>query len=108
MRSVIRRRRIEVLHAHQYSPFFYAALAKLTMLRRRPRLIFTEHGRHYPDVVSSKRRWFNRLLLDRLADEVNACSRFSADALSRIDGFAEKRIGVIENGIDLERIRRAE
>ena len=95
-------RGVEVLHAHQYTPFFYAALAK-PFIRPVPALILTEHGRHYPDTVSPPRRAINRLVLDRLADEVNACCRFSADALSRVDGFAGNRIGVIENGIDLGR-----
>ncbi len=94
-------RRIDVLHAHQYTPFFYAAFAK-PFIRPMPKLILTEHGRHYPDVVSAKRRAFNRLILDRCADEVNACIGFSARALSRIDGFRGNRIGVIENGIEVE------
>lgn len=95
-------RRIEVLHAHQYTPFFYAAVAK-PLIRPMPRLILTEHGRHYPDAVSPKRRAFNRVVLDRLADAVNACCRFSATALCRIDGFRGDRIEVIENGIDITR-----
>ena len=100
----ITERRISVVHAHQYSPFFYAALAKLAS-RRRFRLILTEHGRHFPDVVSPLRRGVNRIVLDRLADEVNAVCEFSARALSRNDGFAGRRIDVIENGIDVERYR---
>ncbi len=95
-------RGIEVLHAHQYSPFFYAALAK-PLIRPTPALILTEHGRHYPDNVSPPRRFVNRVVLDNLADAVNACCRFSADALTRVDGFAGGRIEVIENGIDLAR-----
>ena len=95
-------RGVEVLHAHQYTPFFYAALAK-PFVRPRPALILTEHGRHYPDAVSPPRRAINRLVLDRLADAVNACCRFSADALSRVDGFAGNRVEVIENGIDFDR-----
>lgn len=96
------RRRIEVMHAHQYTPFFYAALAK--PLTRPPfRLILTEHGRHYPDIVNPQRRAFNRLVLDRFADAVNACIRFSARALAVNDGFRGRRIAVIENGIDVER-----
>lgn len=98
----IRKRNIEVLHAHQYTPFFYAALARV-LAGGRTRVILTEHGRHYPDVVSPKRRAINRLVLDRLADAVNACCGFSADSLSRVDGFAAGRIEVIENGIDLNR-----
>ena len=88
--------------AHQYTPFFYSALAKLWM-RDPPKLALTEHGRHYPDVVSPPRRAVNRLALDRLADAVNACCAFSARALSRTDGFRGNRIDIIRNGIDPER-----
>ena len=106
MARAIRERDIDVIHAHQYTPFFYAALAKL-LLRRPPRLILTEHGRHYPDVVSATRRAVNRLVLDRLADAVNACCAFSAEHLGRLDGFSARRIKVIENGIDIDRYRSA-
>ena len=106
MACAIRERDIDVIHAHQYTPFFYAALAKL-LLRRPPRLILTEHGRHYPDVVSATRRAVNRLVLDRLADAVNACCVFSAEHLGRLDGFSARRIKVIENGIDIDRYRSA-
>ena len=99
----MRARFIEVVHAHQYTPFFYAALAKLLLFPRPPRLIFTEHGRHYPDVVSRQRRAANRWLLHCAADAVNACCAFSADSLHRIDGFPMRRVEVIENGIDLSR-----
>lgn len=94
-------RGIEVMHAHQYTPFFYAALAKV--LHPRWRLILTEHGRHYPDRVSPLRRAVNRLALDRLADAVTACCHFSAEGLTKTDGFAGNRIEVIENGIDVDR-----
>jgi L-malate glycosyltransferase len=94
-------RKIDVIHAHQYTPFFYSALAKV-LTRPIPKLILTEHGRHYPDVVSPKRRAFNRLVLDHFADEVNACIRFSGRALCTNDGFRGNRIQIIENGIDVE------
>ncbi len=100
--SGLRERRIEVVHAHQYTPFFYAAAAKM-LNGGKPRLILTEHGRHYPDLVSPVRRALNRLVLDHLPDAINACCRFSAAALNRVDGFAGRRIEVIENGIDLPR-----
>jgi len=94
-------RKLDVLHAHQYGPYFYAALAK-PFIRHPPKLILTEHGRHYPDVVSPVRRAANRLVLDHLADDVNACIGFSARALARVDGFRGARIHIIENGIDVE------
>ena len=100
----LRRRRIEVMHAHQYTPFFYAALAK-TLVRRGPRLILTEHGRHYPDVVSSQRRIVNSWLLSRWADATNAVCAFSAEGLAQADGFGRQPVEVIENGIDPGQVR---
>ncbi len=45
MAEEIRRRRVEVVHAHQDTPFFYAALAKIRTPPA-PGVLFTEHGRH--------------------------------------------------------------
>ena len=103
----IARRNIAVIHAHQYTPFFYAALAKL-LRRGRPRLILTEHGRHYPDIVSAQRRLGNRMLLGRLADRINAVCAFSADALAANDGFARDRIDVIPNGIAFDQFEHSQ
>ncbi len=97
-----RARRIQVMHAHQYTPFFYAAFARVAS-RNSFRLILTEHGRHFPDEVSPIRRGVNRLVLSHLADEINACCEFSGRALCRNDGFPGHRIATIENGIDLAR-----
>ena len=105
MARAIRSRQLQVLHAHQYTPFFYGALAaRLSGVG--PRVVFTEHGRHYPDVVSAKRRLANRLVFDRLADRVNAVCAFSARSLVECDGFRSKRIEVIENGVDLTKYGR--
>ncbi len=102
---VIREKKLDVVHAHQYTPFFYGALGAMASLTK-PRVVFTEHGRHYPDVVSWKRRVANHVLFDRLADEVNAVCGFSATSLSARDGFRRARIEVIENGVDLSRYRQ--
>jgi L-malate glycosyltransferase len=98
----LRDRRISVVHAHQYTPFFYAALARIVS-GRSVKVILTEHGRHFPDIVSPVRRAVNRLALDHLADAVNACCSFSSQALAHVDGFSGRRIEVIENGIEVER-----
>jgi glycosyltransferase involved in cell wall biosynthesis len=71
-------------------------------------VIFTEHGRHFPDVVSRKRRLLNRILFDRLADEVTAVCEFSARSLAVNDGFDGSRIRVVPNGIEVDRYRRRE
>jgi glycosyltransferase involved in cell wall biosynthesis len=102
MAHEIHTRQLEVVHAHQYTPFFYTALAR-PFVRQRVHVMFTEHGRHYPDVVSWKRRWTNKVALGRLADEIHGVCQFSADSLAGTDGFSSSRITVIRNGIDLSR-----
>jgi L-malate glycosyltransferase len=93
----LRDRNIQLVHAHQYTPFFYSAISRM---RGAPiKILMTEHGRHYPDIVTAKRRWFNRWFLTRFANHSTACCRFSADALSRHDGF--RNVEVLYNGIDL-------
>jgi len=102
MARQIEMHRIEVVHAHQYTPFFYAALSR-PLVRHPIHVMFTEHGRHYPDVVSWRRRLTNRFILGRLADEIHGVCQFSADSLARTDGFTARPIEVIRNGIDLSR-----
>src|SRR5688572_432006 len=98
----LRTRSTEIVHAHQYGPFFYGALAA-RLCRPRPKVIFTEHGRHYPDIVTGRRRLFNRLVLSRLVDRINAVCEFSARSLANLDGFDRCEIEVIPNGIDSPR-----
>jgi glycosyltransferase involved in cell wall biosynthesis len=97
--DAVRARRVELLHAHQYTPFFYSALARWRGAKS-TQIIFTEHGRHYPDHVSAARRWGNRLVLSHAPAHVNACCQFSAQALHDVDGFRRNDIEVIYNGID--------
>jgi glycosyltransferase involved in cell wall biosynthesis len=93
-------RKIEVVHAHQYTPFFYTALARMRGAGK-TKVLVTEHGRHFPDLVSWKRRIINRWVLSRYADHVTACCRFSAEAMERLDGF--RNVEVLYNGIQLDR-----
>jgi glycosyltransferase involved in cell wall biosynthesis len=99
----INKRQIQILHAHQYAPFLYSAMARIRGAKAK--IIFTEHGRHYPDVVSRKRRWANRLVFHRLADATNACSEFSASALWRKEGFPKSNVTVVPNGVDTDYFR---
>jgi len=102
MSRELKSRGIEIIHAHQYTPFFYAALAKFGY-GSRYHLIFTEHGRHFPDVVSKKRKLINKYFFSHLADEIHGVCGFSTKALAEKDGFPASRMEVIENGIDLKR-----
>ncbi len=102
--QICREQRLSVIHAHQYTPFVYSALARLSGARAR--LIFTEHGRHYPDQRRFKRVVANRLLLSHLADRVTAVGDFVKSALVNCESIPAKRIDVIRNGIAPERFAR--
>ena len=59
--AFLREHNVDVIHSHQYTPFFQSLVSRLSY--RRPPIVFTEHGRHFPDSRSAKRVAVNRLLL---------------------------------------------
>lgn len=87
---------IDLIHAHQYTPWFYAGLARL--LCPGTRLVFQEHGRHYPEVRKPKRILFNRLLLAPLTSGMAAVSEDIRHRLAVYEGLSTERIEVIYNG----------
>jgi glycosyltransferase involved in cell wall biosynthesis len=101
LRGLMRKHQVGLLHAHQYTPFFYAALARGWVGPRVP-ILFTEHGRHYPDPRKWKRILANQVLLGR-GDRVTAVGQFVKDALVRNEGIKADRITVVPNGIEVER-----
>jgi hypothetical protein len=68
--------------------FFYAMLARLR--RGRTPIIFTEHGRHFPDLPRPKRKMANRMLLRR-RDRVPSSSRSASRRSSRTESSAALR-----------------
>jgi len=101
LRNHLRKESVDLLHAHQYTPFFYAALARITGAWR-TKILMTEHGRFYPDVVSWKRRLANRHVLTRACDHATACCRFSAQSLEVNDGFSN--VETLYNGVDIQQM----
>jgi L-malate glycosyltransferase len=98
---VLRKNGVELIHAHQYAPFFYAMLARAMGVRRLP-IIFTEHGRDYPDYPRPKRKLANRLLMRQL-DRPIAVGNCVRDALIQNEGLPPDRVEVIYNGVDVSR-----
>jgi glycosyltransferase involved in cell wall biosynthesis len=96
--ALLRRERVDVLHSHQYTPFFYSLMGR--WLCRRPPVLFTEHGRHHPDYPRRKRMVVNRLLLER-RDRVIGVGEAVRQALIHNEGIPAGRVGVVFNGIDL-------
>jgi glycosyltransferase involved in cell wall biosynthesis len=97
--EVLRQEQVDIIQAHQYTPFFYALAARLRY--QRPPIIFTEHGRHYPDYPRTKRMLLNRLALQP-RDRVVAVGPSVKRALVVNEGIPASRIEVIFNGIDTE------
>ena len=90
---------VHVVHAHQYTPYFYAATAGL--LTPRVRVVFTEHGRHHPDRLDVRRAVYNQILRPRTA-RYTAVSRSTRESLVRFERIPSGVIQVIYNGVDLE------
>lgn len=97
--SFFREHKVQIVHAHQYTPFFQSMLARLAY--RRPPIVFTEHGRHYPDSRSSKRVAVNRALL-RSDDRMIGVGESVRRAIVDNEGLPEKRAETIYNGVPLE------
>jgi len=97
IREIIQREKITIVHAHQYSPLCYAVPA--AFLSGRIKVIYTEHGRFFPERKSWKRTVINPLLalgVDHLVS-ISACT---AQAMATYDNFPRNRIKVIHNGVD--------
>jgi glycosyltransferase involved in cell wall biosynthesis len=92
-----RRMDARIVHAHQCTPWFYSALARL--LHPGFRLLLEEHGRFYPETDHPARKLVNRLLISRLTHRFVAVSADVGKRLVRYEGLDPKRIEVIYNGI---------
>lgn len=103
LRDIIRQEGVVVVHAHQYTPLFYATPAAL--LAGRTKLVYTEHGRFYPEHKSWKRSLFNPLLALGI-DHLVSISEATADAMATYDNLPRRRIQVIHNGIDTSQLNQ--
>lgn len=90
--------RADLIHAHQYTPFFYCRAPGSFV--RRPPVLFNEHGRFHPDLPSRKRMIFNRLFL-RGIDRVVAVGEAVKQALIANEGIPASRIEVVYNGVNI-------
>lgn len=100
--NICRENKIDVIHCHQYTPYFYGCLSRIYFSR--PKLIFTEHGRHYPDIVSKKRQVINQFL-NLLTNVIVGVSQFPVESLVAKEKLPRKKMQVIYNGIDVNRLK---
>lgn len=95
LRAYIREQKVSVLHCHQYTPYVYGLLASFGT---KAKVLFTEHGRFYPDGYKWKRYILNPFL-SFYTDVIVSISKATADALVQYENFPKRKIQVIYNGI---------
>jgi len=100
LKAYCKAQNVDVIHAHQYTPFFYSSMSRV--IGNRLPVLFTEHGRTFPDFRRSKRVFANQFLFSK-KDSVIAVGNQVKRALIENEGIAEKKIEVIYNGIDVQR-----
>jgi N-acetyl-alpha-D-glucosaminyl L-malate synthase BshA len=101
---ILKNKQVDIIHAHQYAPFLYSSLAR-GILHSRPPIIFTEHGRTFPDYRRPKRCFANKFLL-KSSDRVVAVGKQVKEALIKNEGIDPSRIDVIYNGVSVDRFSR--
>src|SRR5262249_35811791 len=99
LRRLYQEMRVDIVHAHQYTPYFYAATACL--LRPPMKVVFTEHGRESPDRLRPKRAAYNRLLR-MVTSSYTAVSEFTRESLVAFERMPSSKIRVIYNGVELD------
>jgi len=104
LNDLVRQEDVELLHAHQYTPFFQAMFSR-GFFGQTP-VLLTEHGRHFPDLPSRKRSIVNRLLL-RKQDRMVGCGGAVQRALVKNEGLPRKRVELVYNGVDLNTLATA-
>ncbi len=77
----------DLVHAHQCTPWFYAALSRLAW--RAPRLLLEEHGRFWPEPDKPLRRLVNRAAIAPLTHRFPALAADERRALRASLGLAD-------------------
>lgn len=95
IRQHIKQQQIDIIHCHQYTPYIYGLFASIFTAAK---VVFTEHGRFYPDSSSWKRRLLNPLL-NKLTAATTAISAATKQALVEFENIPGKNIEVVYNGI---------
>jgi len=92
---LLRRERIDIVHAHNATAFFYGAAA--CMLAPRTRFLYTEHDRAFPTPLRERGL---HAVLARRTDAVVTVSDMLRKNLVRYESFPEDRIRVVKNGVE--------
>ena len=97
LRKIINAWQPDIIHTHNETGHFYAALASVG--RRKSRLIHTKHGRDNPE---NKKAVARHRLSSRLSDVIVAVSDDVAKVCEEVEKVPAHKLRTIVNGIDLE------
>ncbi len=89
--------RIEILHAHQTTPWFYGGLSR--WIHEKPRLLFQEHGRFFPEVENRTKAFVNRAFIKPVTHRFIAVSEDVKKRLEKYEGLEGAHIEVVYNGV---------
>lgn len=96
IRALIKQHKIDIVHCHQYTPWVYGWFAAIGT---QAKVIFTEHGRFYPDRHRYK-AWLINKLMAATTYRITAISKATKAALVQYEFIPEHKIDVIYNGIE--------
>ena len=94
--GILKKNDIDIVHTHQYTPYFYGATAAI--LYGKCKIIFTEHGRPQPDYMRFKRVLYNQFL-NLYTNRITGVSRFSKNSLIKYEQLPPDKIKIIHNGV---------
>jgi glycosyltransferase involved in cell wall biosynthesis len=99
----LRRRRIDILHAHLFEPSVIGLQAGL--LARVPLRMMTRHYSDYHTRIQKK--WHLRLdqICTRLSHGVIAVSQHTAEHMIAVEGAPPEKVHTVLNGIDFDRVK---
>jgi len=95
IRQLLKNSKIDILHCHQYSPWIYGWLAAFGTPTK---VIFTEHGRFFPDRYRRK-AWLVNKIMAASTSHITAISAATKKALAQFEFIPETKIQVVYNGI---------
>ena len=96
IRKLIKTHRIDLVHCHQYTPWVYGWFAALGT---KAKVIFTEHGRFFPD-RHRRKAWLVNKLMAATTYKITAISKATKAALVEYEFIPAHKIEVIYNGIE--------
>lgn len=99
----LRRRQIDVLHAHLFDPSVVGLMA--AVLARTPSRVLTRHHSDYHTRINRPVHVAIDRLCTRMSHRVIAVSQHTADHLVQIENAPPAKVRVIHNGIDFDRVR---